>query len=120
MKVVKQIIMTALPCDFSEFTFVSAEGALAEQLLHLGFHVQTAQPQQQPVPCDFAGCNFVSAEGALADQLRHLGFHVQTFQPQPQHRGKVDRPTLQPNSNREGWDFFRYGWENHKTAMGIS
>ena len=85
--------------EFTECTFVSAEGALAEQLQHLGFHVQTAhpqpQPQQQPVQ-----------------------------QPQPQHhgnpRGKVDRPTLQPNSNREGWDFFRYDWDNYKTAMGIS
>ena len=82
---VKQIIITALPCDFAECTFASAEGALAEQLQHLGFHVQTGHPHhtQQPVPCDFAG-NFVSAEGALADQLRHLGFNVQTAHPQPQ------------------------------------
>ena len=79
------------------------------------------------LPCDSALCDFVSADGTLEQKLQHLAIHAQTAHPVQHHhqgggapRGKVDRPTLKPVSDRETWEFFRYEWANYKTAMGIT
>ena len=77
--------------------------------------------------CDSALCDFVSADGTLEQKLQHLAIHAQTaHHVQQQHqgggvlRGKVHRSTLQPVSNLESWEFFRYERANYKTAMGIT